>query len=162
MDKQAMAVRIVTGGWQAQVSALDSILGKLSDEQLDREISSSRNRGIYLLGHLTAVNDLMLPLLRFGEAIYPELQPIFVDAADKTVTELPPARQLREQWKTVNGKLQDHIKVLTADEWFLRHANISAEDFVREPHRNRLNVLLGRANHLSYHRGQFILLTNKS
>jgi hypothetical protein len=31
----------------------------------------------------------------------------------------------------------------------------------KEPHRNRLNVLLGRMNHLSFHRGQLILLTKK-
>ena len=54
-----------------------------------------------------------------------------------------------------------NIKGLPADEWFTRHANITEADFPKEPHRNRLNVLLSRTTHLSNHRGQLTLLTNK-
>jgi hypothetical protein len=62
----------------------------------------------------------------------------------------------------VNKALSDHIKNLPADEWFTRHANISEEDFIKEPNRNRLNVLLDRTIHLSNHRGQLLLLQNKT
>ena len=51
---------------------------------------------------------------------------------------------------------------LGPEEWFTRHANITEADFPKEPHRNRLNVLLSRTNHLAYHRGQMVLLTNKA
>jgi hypothetical protein len=100
----------------------------------------------------------MLPLLRFEDSLYPELKPIFIDAADKTISVIPPAHQLREQWEKVNGKLLSHFNSLRPEEWFTRHASISEEDFVKEPHRNRLNVLLSRTTHLSYHRGQVALL----
>lgn len=56
-----------------QLIATNKIFDNLSDEQLMHEVSPGRNRGIYLLGHLTAVHDLMLPLLRFGEAKYPRV-----------------------------------------------------------------------------------------
>jgi hypothetical protein len=61
----------------------------------------------------------------------------------------------------VNETLSDHIQDLPADDWFTRHSNISEEDFMKEPHRNRLNVLLDRTIHLSNHRGQLLLLKNK-
>ncbi|MGN6401728.1 MAG: hypothetical protein ACTHMD_14830 [Flavisolibacter sp.] len=107
------------------------------------------------------VHDRMLPLLRFEEARYPELKPVFLDAPDKSVDAIPSAPQLRQQWKEVNEALSNHINNVAAEDWFTRHANISEEDFIKEPHRNRLNVLLDRTIHLSNHRGQLLLLQNK-
>ncbi|MGN6341416.1 MAG: hypothetical protein ACTHML_10655 [Ginsengibacter sp.] len=52
----------------------------------------------------------------------------------------------------MNEALSNHINNVAAEEWFTRHANISEEDFLREPHSNRLNVLLDRTIHLSNHR----------
>lgn len=152
---------MITDSWHGQMAATNKIFDNLSDEELMNEVSPGRNRGIYLLGHLTAVHDLMLPLLRFEEAKYPELQPIFIKSPDKAVDEIPSATQLRQQWKEVNETLSNHIDNLPADDWFTRHAKISEEDFIKEPHRNRLNVLLDRTIHLSNHRGQLLLLKKK-
>ncbi|HET6256638.1 MAG TPA: DinB family protein [Puia sp.] len=162
MNNQELFIKMVIDSWQNQLNSTNSMLSKISDEQLMHEVSPSRNRGIYLLGHLAAVHDLMLPLLRLGEPMFPELRPIFIDAPDKTVDPLPPASQLREQWQKVNEALLTQMKNLPPDEWFTRHSNISEEDFPKEPNRNRLNVLLGRTNHLSYHRGQLAFLVPKS
>ncbi len=104
----------------------------------------------------------MLSLLRFQDAMYPELDKPFLDEADKVATDLPSIAQLREQWKTVNDTLMEHIKGLPAAEWFTRHASISEVDFPKEPHRNRLNVLLSRTSHLAYHRGQLALLASRA
>jgi len=154
-------VKMVTDSWQKQLIATNKIFDNLSDEELMQEVAPGRNRAIYLLGHLTAVHDRMLPLLRFEEAKYPELDRVFLESPDKAVEEIPSAQQLRQQWKEVNDTLLNHIKSLPADEWFTRHANISEEDFIKEPHRNRLNVLLDRTIHLSNHRGQLLLLKKK-
>ncbi len=154
-------VKMVIDAWNRELDATDKLLAKLTDEQLMQEVSPSRNRGIYLLGHLTAEHDQMMPLLRFQEATRPELKPIFLDAPDKVVATLPSLQQLRADWKTVNDTLMAHIARVPADEWFTRHANIAEADFPKEPHRNRLNVLLSRTTHLSNHRGQLTLLTNK-
>ena len=139
----------------------NKIFDNLSDEELMQEVAPGRNRGIYLLGHLTAVHDRMLPLLRFEEAKYPELTAVFLESPDKAVEAIPSASQLRQQWKDMNDTLSGHINNLPADDWFTRHANISEEDFITEPDRNRLKVLLDRTIHLSNHRGQLLLLQNK-
>jgi hypothetical protein len=161
MNKENMYVKMGIDGWQAQVNLTSGLIEKLTDDQLMQEVAPGRNRGIYLLGHLAAVHDLMMPLLRFENALYPELKPLFLDAPDKSIEKIPGVAQLRGEWKEVNEKLSAHIKGLPAEEWFTRHANITEEDFVKEPHRNRLNVLLGRTTHLSYHRGQLALLPAK-
>ena len=148
--------------WGNEMNAANKLLEKLTDEQMMREIAPSRNRGIYLLGHLTAVHDRLLSLLRFRDALYPELSKPFLDEADKVATDLPSVAQLRAQWKTVNDTLMAHMKGLPAAEWFTRHASVSEEDFAKEPHRNRLNVVLSRTSHLANHRGQLVLLTSKA
>ena len=153
-----LLIKMITDSWQKQINATNKIFDNLSDEELLHEVAPGRNRGIYLLGHLTAVHDRMLPLLRFEEAKYPELKAIFLDAPDKAVEAIPSAPQLRQQWKEVNEALYNHINNVAAEDWFTRHANISEEDFIKEPHRNRLNVLLDRTIHLSNHRGQLLLL----
>lgn len=161
MIPQDLFIKMAIDGWQAQLNGFNSLLGELSEKQIMEEVAPGRNRGIYLLGHLTAVHDLMLPLLRFEKALYPELKSIFLDAPDKSGKEFPSISQLRKQWNTVNEKLINHFNTLQGDAWFTRHENVSDEDFIKEPHRNRLNVLLTRTNHLSNHRGQFVFLKKK-
>ena len=161
MNTQETAKNQIVQSWHAQIAATDKLLARLSDEDLMREIAPSRNRGIYILGHLIAIHDLMLPLLRAGDPIFPELHSPFLQNPDHAAASLPSVEQLKESWKNINEKLRDHINNLTWDEWFTRHGSVSDEDFEKEPHRNRMNVLLSRTNHLSYHRGQLILLTRK-
>lgn len=158
---EQLFVRMALDAWNREINATDALLAKLSDEQLMREIVPGRNRGIYLLGHLAAENDQMLPLLRFQQAMHTALHEPFINQPDKAVADLPPLSQLRAQWKEVNAKLMEHIAIVPAEEWFTRHANITEADFPQEPHRNRLNVLISRTNHLAYHRGQLMLLQAK-
>ena len=155
-------VKMALDAWQGQVKSTDSLFNKLSDEQLMQEVSPSRNRGIYLLGHLIAVHDMMLPLLFLGEAEYPQLHAVFIESPDKAVADLPPISELRAQWAAQIEKISTLFAGLTADEWFTRHASISPEDFATQPHRNRLNVVLVRTIHLSNHRGQLEFLVPKS
>ncbi len=162
MLQPELFIKMALEGWQAQLNGFNTLLGELSDNQLMEEVAPGRNRGVYLLGHLTAVHDLMLPLLRFEKALYPELKPIFLDTPDKSGKELPPISLLRKQWKEVNEKLMNHFNTLQPGEWFTRHASVSEEDFNKEPHRNRLNVILSRTNHLSNHRGQFVFLIKRN
>ncbi|MBK9176246.1 MAG: DinB family protein [Flavobacteriales bacterium] len=154
-------VKMVIDAWTKELNATSALLEKVSDVQLMTEVAPSRNRGIYLVGHLIAEHDVMMPLLRFQPALYPELKPLFIDAPDRAIAELPSLPQLRAQWRTVSDTLMQHIARLPAEDWFTRHANISEGDFPKEPHRNRLNVLLSRTSHLAYHRGQLVLLASK-
>jgi hypothetical protein len=159
-NEKQLAVKMALDLWNSRVKATDELINSLTDEQLQKEVSSGRNRGIYLLGHLTAVNDAMLPLLGFGKQNHPELNDIFLTKPDKAVAELPSAKDLRAYWKNSNAKLAEHFNKLKPEEWFEKHTSVSAEDFAKEPHRNRLNVVMGRTVHLSSHLGQLVFLKN--
>lgn len=65
---------------------------------------------------------------------------------------------LRHSWKEVNDSLDSNFNRLTLNEWLERHTAVSEEDFKNEPHRNRLNVVINRTNHLAWHYGQLLLL----
>jgi hypothetical protein len=159
-NEKQLAVKMALDLWNSRVKATDELINSLTDEQLQKEVSSGRNRGIYLLGHLTAVNDAMLPLLGFEKQNHPELNDIFLTKPDKAVAELPSAKDLRAYWKNSNAKLTEHFNKLKPEEWFEKHTSVSAEDFAKEPHRNRLNVVMGRTVHLSSHLGQLVFLKN--
>lgn len=154
-------VKMALDAWNSELKYTNALLEKLTDEHLMHQVAPGRNRGIYLLGHLTAVHDQMLPLLRFQETMFPELYTPFHDEPDGAVADLPPIPQLRTQWKEVNDTLMKHMAAVSAQDWFTRHANISEEDFPKEPHRNRMNVVISRTNHLAYHRGQLAFLASK-
>lgn len=153
-----LTVRAVLDAWNSRIEAADKLFDTLSDSQLEQEISPGRNRGLYLLGHLTAVHDRMLPLLGFEDQAYAHLDEAFINSPDKKTPSIPSVKELRENWKNINSKLSKHLNALSTDEWFDRHTSVTPEDFAKEPHRNRLNVVVGRTNHLQYHVGQVALL----
>ncbi len=151
-------IKMSLSAWEKENSNLNKYLASLTDEQLSKEIAPGRNTGIYLLGHLIAVSDNMLPILGFGEKLFPDLGNIFIVNPDKSGLEKPSVAELKEYLKTVNAKLAKHIQSTTTDEWFERHMSVTAEDFAKEPHRNKLNIIINRTNHMSYHLGQLALL----
>jgi hypothetical protein len=157
-NQSQIAVKMILDLWNSRIKATDELFSKLTDEQLMHEIAPGRNRGIYLLGHLTAVNDHMLAILGFEKQICPQLHEPFITKPDKTVAELPSVGELRGYWKKVNEKLAEHYSKLSVDEWFQKHTLVSEEDFAKEPHRNRLTIVAGRTVHLAGHLGQLIYL----
>lgn len=157
MDAKQIMVRAVLDGWNSRIEAANKLFDSYSDEDLLKEVAPGRNRGVYLLGHLALVHDKMLPLLNFEAQQYAHLEDAFLNKPDKSV-ELPSVKEVRAIWKNANMKLAEHFNKLSADQWFERHTSVSPEDFVKEPHRNRLNVVLGRNNHMQYHVGQVALI----
>ena len=159
MDQQAqLAVKIVVDGWHTAVAHTEELFNNLTDEQLQNEVSPGRNTGVYLLGHLAAVHDRMLPLLGFGPEHFPHLYEVFITSPDKSGKPMPSISDLRSHWKEVNAALAKAFSAMQPAEWLQKHTSISEEDFVKEPHRNRLNVLVSRTNHLSSHFGQLLFL----
>jgi hypothetical protein len=157
MNNQLL-VKMVLDGWNAKLKETDALLAQLSDEQLMNEVAPGRNRGIYLLGHLTAVNDKMISLLNLGEQLHPELNDSFLKEADKKTDEITSADVLRKCWNEINSVLTNHFNNMQPESWFEKHTSVSAEDFAKEPHRNKLNIIISRTNHLAYHLGQMALL----
>jgi hypothetical protein len=150
--------KLILTAWDTQNNYLNKLIGSLTDEQLLKEIAPGRNTGIYLLGHLIAVSDAMLPLLGFGERLFPSLEHVFIKTPDKSGLEMPSVTELKENLLAVNARLVTAFQSCNVDEWLDRHTAVSAEDFVKEPHRNRLNVVISRTGHMANHIGQMILL----
>ena len=150
--------QMIIESWNLTVKRVSDLFLKLSEEEIIKEVAPNRNRGIYLLGHLTASHDSMLPLLGFRQSMFPELKFYFLISPDN-INKLPYSfAELLEKWIAVNEELKKHFNNLSTEDWLQKHTAISDEDFLREPHRNRLNVVLSRTNHLSYHQGQLVLL----
>jgi hypothetical protein len=161
MTQQEVFIKMALDAWITYVKRTDDLFMALSDEQLLREVSPGRNRGIYLLGHLAGVHDRMLPVLGFGDQLYPELYGAFVESPDKAIADIPSIAALRLYWKEVNAKLAEQFNQLKPEDWFQRHNSVSEEDFKKEPHRNKLNLIINRTNHLASHFGQLVFLSNK-
>lgn len=149
---------MILNNWYSSVQRADAFFGQLTDEEILKEVAPNRNRGIYLLGHLTAVHDMMLPLLNFGNSLRPELKNTFIRTPDNSNAQPFSVSQLRQYWTEVNNHLNEHFDKLTIEQWLEKHNSVSEEDFVKEPHRNKLNVVLGRTKHIDYHLGQLTFL----
>jgi uncharacterized damage-inducible protein DinB len=144
--------------WELQNKRLVSLINSLTDDQLSREITTGKNTGHYLLGHLVAVSDGMLPLLGINDRLFPELTTIFIQNPDKSGLEKTPISTLKTQLQAVNQHLSAGFATHSASNWLGRHTAVSEADFEKEPHRNKLNLLHNRTNHLAYHLGQMALL----
>ena len=157
MTTRELSVQVAINSWRLAVERANKIFSSLTEDELLKEVAPGKNRLIYLWGHLTAINDAMLPILGLGKRLHPELDAIFVSSPDKTGTQLPPVGELRKCWDEVNAKLLSQFATLSADEWLLRHHAMSEEDYAKDPTQNRLAILLSRTNHMSYHLGQITL-----
>ena len=153
-----LLVNMTLTSWAAQNKYLNNLLSTFSDEQFSREVAPGKNTGTYLIGHLIAVSDAMLPLLGFGNKHFPELENIFIKNPDKSGLEKPGIPEFKEHLKAVNAALDKHFNSLNVEEWFEPHTAVSTDDFAKEPHRNKLNVVISRTNHMANHIGQLLLL----
>ena len=153
-----LVVKMTMTAWDAQNNQLNKLFSELNDEEWLKEIAPGKNRGIYLLGHLVAVHDHMIEVLGFGEKLFPEYYSVFVKDPDKKNMDLPGIATLKENLDTTNATLKNHMQATSSAQWLERHMSVSPEDFAKEPHRNKLNIIISRSSHLAYHIGQLRLL----
>ncbi|MGC4035527.1 MAG: DinB family protein [Chitinophagaceae bacterium] len=161
MQSQDFIIKQVLEAWYIHIKRVDSLLRELSDEQLLSEIAPGKNTGLYLVGHLAAVHDSMLPLLDLDKKLHPELEEVFIKNPDKSGLQKPTVDTVKKNWKEINDQLEGYFSKMRGEDWLKRHMSISEEDFIKEPHRNKLNVLLSRTNHVANHFGQLLLLKKK-
>ena len=150
-------VATVVSSWKQIVKRLDERLAALDDKQLERQVAPNKNRLLYLLGHLTAVHDRMLPLLAIGERLHPELDEAYLSNPDRTNADPLSAADLKKAWSQVNAAITSGVEKFSGDDWLKKHTAVSDEDFSKDPTRNRLAVFLNRTNHASFHTGQVAL-----
>lgn len=153
VDRTSTMVKMVFDSWNSLLKDFNGVLDSVTDDQLQKQIAPNKNRGVYILGHMVAVHDDMLPILGFGEKLFPEINAIF-KSPDDPASNIPSAQVLRTYWKNINDVLAQNSEMLQPDEWMQKHNSVSAEDFAKQPHRNKLNVMITRTCHLSYHLGQ--------
>ena len=118
MNTTQTTVKMIFDRWNSLNKSFDEILNAVTDAQLEKEIAPNKNRGIYLLGHLVAVHDAMIPLLNFGDKLFPELAEPFLTSPDKSVANLPAAKELREKWVKINDILNQNFARLQPEQWF--------------------------------------------
>lgn len=154
-------IKMAISAWETHNIRVTKLLDSLSDDQLLAETAPGRNRGVYLIGHLATVSDGLFALMGWGERLYPQYEvPFLKEADDKTSSDIS-VKDLRECWSNLHVKVTEHISKMKSDEWFTKHTAVSEEDFIKEPHRNKLNILINRTNHMSYHLGQLVYLVKK-
>lgn len=158
MNNNQTILKMIFDRWYGSLKNWNDALNAISDEQLQKEIAPGKNRGIYLLGHMIAVHDDMLTLLDLGDKLYPALREPFLSSPDKAIADIPSAQELRAYWTNQCEVLKQKMDSVAPEEWFEKHTAVSAEDFSKEPHRNKLNIILTRTTHLTYHTGQLLIL----
>jgi len=114
-----------------------------------------------LLGHLVAVSDGMLPILGFGERLFQNFNPFFISNPDKSGMEKPTVDELRNSLEAINAKLAAGIKATTTAEWFKSTRPFQKKISRKNLTEIKLNILINRTNHMSYHVGQMTLLKEK-
>jgi hypothetical protein len=158
MDQKQIFIQMAIKAWDMQIERTNKFLDALPDESFSTEIAPGKNRIVYLIGHLIAVNDNINALFGLSRRSYPHLDEGFVRNPDRSDLPVPDASTLRQDWKKSNAQLSALFARMTPEDWFSKHTAITEEDFKREPIRNRLNVLLNRTGHVAYHLGQMVLV----
>ncbi|WP_446744782.1 DinB family protein [Silvibacterium acidisoli] len=154
-------IDLAVTSWSGVTGRLDKFFAGHDEEQLLKQVAPGRNRLFYLLGHLTAIHDRMLPLLFLGERLHPELDECYIANPDRTLPDPLTAAELKQAWTDVNAALLAGITKFSTQDWLARHSAVSEEDFAADPTRNRFTLLLNRTNHASFHLGQAILTRAK-
>lgn len=153
-----MIIKMNFTAWDMQNKRFSELVEKLTDEELSNETAPGKNTGIYLLGHITAVTDDMIRLLGLGVNMFPEYIDMFIKSSDKSGQSFPSIVELKSAYHIVTNELNGHFIKFSTEDWLSKHIAVSDEDFVRQPTRNRLNVLISRTIHISYHLGQMAYL----
>src|SRR5260370_5542507 len=137
MENEGSYVALGLKVWKAQIERADKLFGRLSSEEVLREIAPGRNRLLYLWGHLTAIHDAMLPLLGMGERLHPEFDVAFVSNPDKSQAAIPSREQVCQAWNTINSELWKGFEKMSSSDWLQRRTAVSDEDFAKDTSLNR-------------------------
>ena len=155
--KNELLKRIALQHWAATNLKIERTIESISEARYSAELAPGCSTPAWIFCHLLQVNDNMFPILGFGANLYPELHDVMnsKEIAPHTAFELD---ELRQMWIHVGSKLLEHFNGMTGDQWLEKHSNISEDNFKKEPHRNKVNVVLHRLIHMSHHAGQLALI----
>jgi len=155
-NEEALA-KTAINTWKLVIGRLDRKLEQLTDDDIQKQIAPGKNRPFYILGHLTAIHDRLFSLLNLGERLHPDLDDVYIASPDRSFKDAVSASDLRKIWTEVNTRLTTAFEGFTSEDWLQKHAEVSDDDFAKDPNRNRFAVVLNRTSHASYHLGQLVL-----
>jgi len=81
----------------------------------------------------------------------------YIANPDRVLADPLSASEVRRAWSEVNNKLTTTFERFTLEDWLQKHTAVSDGDFVKDPTRNRLAIVMSRTSHVSSHFGQAIL-----
>lgn len=140
--------------WDAQNKRIQKMIDSISDENYHKPIIEGGNTPSWILGHLTEADDALLELMGIGKRLYPDLKTIYHHDRGNNLSGHLTKQEVSERFKNILAQLDAAFRSWSESEWLSRHTAVSEEDFKKEPHRNKLNVLLSRITHKASHLGQ--------
>jgi uncharacterized damage-inducible protein DinB len=143
--------------WDLNNKRIQKILDTISDENFNKPILPGGNSPAWILGHLVDEDDSLLELLGIGKRKFPDLKDIYHHERGNNQTGLLTKTEITAKWKEILPTLDAAFKAWSENEWLSRHTKVSEGDFAKEPHRNKLNVMLSRVTHKASHLGQIAM-----
>ncbi len=157
MTEKQVFTKMVLDGWKGRIENVRELLKSLSDDDLKLELSPGKNSVGWVIAHLAAANLDVMKLLGFTRpTIHPGLEAHFANQENRQPLTAS-GTEIRDFWEKSQAALTQKIDEIPVDDWFTHHTMISDADFAKEPHRNKLNVILNRSLHTAHHLGQLTL-----
>lgn len=144
--------------WNTYNRMMQKSFDSLTDENYFKQIVPNGNSPSWIMGHLVDTDDRLLDLFGIRQRMFPELSTIYHHERGTNQGNHLSKDQLIEKWKAISTELERAFKSWSEADWLSRHTAVSEEDFKKEPHRNRLNVMLSRVEHKASHLGQVAML----
>ncbi|MBL7871941.1 MAG: DinB family protein [Cyclobacteriaceae bacterium] len=143
--------------WDTYNKRMQKVIDSISDENFNHAIIATGNSPSWLLGHLADTDDKLLELFGISERMFPELSTIYHHERVTNQHGHLSKAELNKKWNLIVAKLDTVFKNMTEADWLARHMSVTEEEFKKEPHRNKLNVLLSRVTHKASHLGQIAM-----
>jgi hypothetical protein len=143
--------------WNMYNTRMQKVFDTITDENFYKPITVNGNSPSWLLGHLVDTDDGLLELFGIGTRLHPELKTIYHHERGTNQSGHLSKEDLMIKWKSISAELDKAFKSWNESDWMSRHTAVSEEDFKKEPHRNKLNVMLSRVGHKASHLGQIAM-----
>jgi uncharacterized damage-inducible protein DinB len=152
------ALQICLLQWDTYNKRIQKAMDAITDENYNKPIVTGGNSPSWVFGHLAEADDALLELFGIGARKFPELKAIYHHERGNNQTGHLSKVEIKTNWNEILTALDQAFKSWTETDWLSRHTAVSEEDFKKEPHRNKLNVLLSRVSHRASHLGQVAML----
>lgn len=146
--------------WDTYNKRMQKVLDGITESNFNKSIVPGGNSPSWLMGHLVDTDDRLLELFGIRQRLFPDLSTIYHHERGSNQSGHLSKAELTERWKKILAELDRAFQAMSEAEWMGRHQAVTEEDFKKEPHRNKLNVMLSRVGHKASHLGQIAMLGN--